>query len=347
MPNRKRPRHARCNPAVAGVGMSLAVACSAGADFSSGEALGAPDGMGDAVPESYGESELQGVAYVDVEHTRTPDVELSQAIAHVARGGNLDRLAMTARLVGLSLEVPAPGRCISPATQSNPPLVSVSELSLLEAGAITIYANPSRFPAWASGEQDNDDGDSTVRGVSEPGLLPPVVVSLAPRAFPSVSGLASGVVYTSRDRVTRLPDNTLYRVEIAGGGEFGPMTLTGQAPAHLENVTVSGLPLVQIQTLNRGAPIDVTWDVGASGDIVFVEVVDAVDGSVAIRCSFSDAAGSGSVPWLDETAAVPMPYEARLNVHRYRRVARESPAAGGPSGELRFDFELSQDVRFD
>src|SRR5690606_23911041 len=94
MPNRKRPRHARCNPAVAGVGMSLAVACSAGADFSSGEALGAPDGMGDAVPESYGESELQGVAYVDVEHTRTPDVELSQAIAHVARGGNLDRLAM-------------------------------------------------------------------------------------------------------------------------------------------------------------------------------------------------------------------------------------------------------------
>lgn len=406
----KRYRLTRWTPAVAGVAMSIAAACSGGADASSsGDLLGGFEGSPEnAEPGGfnsqfdsksypgertgrlpYGEAwddpgrplsaESDGntsVAYVDVAHTRTPGIEFSQAMAHVARGASPARVTVTARLVGLSVEIPNPGRCIAPATQPRPALTGLSALSLLDAGAITVQARPVDSSRVSEAAPDADDPefieesalkedaefvedvtlqpeatvDDGVDGEQHqfvPEFREPVILSLAPRAFPGVSSLASGVVYTSRDRLTRLPDAAMYQVDVAGGREVGPLTLTGEAPAYLRNVTLSGLPIAQVHELDREAPIDVTWDVGAAEDIVFVEVIDRFDGNVALRCSFADAAGSGTVPWAEEIVATDMPTEARVSVHRYRRVVTEPTEPMQSRGELRFDFELSQDVRFD
>jgi hypothetical protein len=178
----------------------------------------------------------------------------------------------------------------------------------------------------------------------------PVTISLAPRAFPGVSSLASGVMYTSRDREIPLPALSEYRVEIEGSGQVPAMSLRGTAPAYLQRVTVGGTPLEQVTSLTHGSPIDLTWDIGDAADLVVVDLRNPQDGRAVLRCSYADAAGAGTVPWVAPLADMTLDSaRAELHIHRVRLVegtTGETLSSGAARGQLRFDFELTRDVEF-
>jgi hypothetical protein len=189
-----------------------------------------------------------------------------------------------------------------------------------------------------------DAGDVTVTTESA-GAVP-----LSPRAFPSISSFASGVVYTTRDREsTALPSETRYRVQIAGSETVPAVALQGEAPAELVEVTLGGVPIAQVVEVPLSQPLDFTWSVGDSADLVYVDVTDTAGRGRAVRCTFGDADGAGSIPaeWLSVFEDEPV----LVALHRRRASwsefvhPRGKPGRAG-SATLRFDFELNHVVEF-
>lgn len=200
-------------------------------------------------------------------------------------------------------------------------------------------------------------------------LQPTVAISLAPRAFPSISSFASGVVYTSRDRSPdALRSGASYLLEVAGSDFLPGFELQAEAPRQLRDVTLGGEPLALVEAIPVGRPLDVTWAVepgiadtaipaaapksGTTGDIIVVELADAEDGTVQVRCAFADDVGSATISpeWLAGLEG-----DGKILLHRRR-------ALGGPLAELladantttqtngtvrlTFDFETSVAVDF-
>lgn len=214
-------------------------------------------------------------------------------------------------LVGLGLQLPAPGTCTRRLTPSDPslPMSSMGHVELLEAGDVSL-----------------DAANATT--------------TLAPRAFPTITDRISGVLYTTRDRsADPLPASVRYTVRTSGGVNVEPLMVSTEAPALFSNVTVGGVPLGDVGTIRTSQPLDFDWTGRSAEDLVYVELSKS-DGSAGAICTFHDAAGSGTVPagTLDALGA------GRVAVHRLR--TREFSSAGIDSGELRFDFELAQNVTF-
>jgi hypothetical protein len=246
-----------------------------------------------------------------------------QALAHFAEvTTNATRLL---EMAGLIRRVPEVGQCEQSVTGERaadvPATTETGGFELLEAGAVRLIP----------------EGQAAV--------------TLAPRAFPGVSSLASGVMYTSRERSALLPSGLAYQIEVSGSAQILPMTIHGQAPRQLENVTINGSPLPDIEVLSTLRPHDVTWDVGSAGDVVYVDI-QSQDQSQVARCSYADEAGAGSVP---VSVMARINGEARLAVHRLRRVntvpsasnvRAESHAVLPARAEVRFDFEFGRQVRF-
>jgi hypothetical protein len=214
-------------------------------------------------------------------------------------------------LVGLGLELPAAGQCARAARtpDATTPLAPLGRVEFLEAGDVTLNAG----------------GAATV---------------LAPRAFPTVTDLVSGVVYTTRDRsAERLPAGERYALRTEGALAIPPLAISERAPAALEGVTIGGLPLAEVSSIVTARPIDLTWNVGEAGDVVYVELTSG-DGAVSTLCAFRDDAGAGTVPpGAHDTFGA-----GSLELHRAR--SREFVGAGINRGELRFDFELVARVTF-
>jgi hypothetical protein len=104
------------------------------------------------------------------------------------------------------------------------------------------------------------------------------------------------------------------------------------APAALDGVTVMGTALGEIETLGGARPVELRWNAGAAGDIVYVTLeTDAA----STLCAFRDDGGRGTVP----ASVVPASGLADISVHRLR--ATPFSSAGLGRGELRFDFEIS------
>lgn len=350
----------------------VTAACSGGAGM---EAEASVEGR--AVP----------VAHVDIEYSRNVAFQSSQAIAHFVYSPEANASRGTAPfstvLTGARNAMPEPGRC-QDLTSGTLPMATPIEL--LEAGTVTIHTTPQRVTTAGDSdavEQGEEQGETVADAVGEtaadPGRQPsaettdalaeasasgltaaadaiantpspdPVTISLAPRAFPGVSSLASGVMYTSRDRDIPLPAHAQYQVDIEGSSQVPAMSLRGTAPAYLTHVTVGGTPLEQVSQLSPGSPIDITWDTGSADDLVVVDVTNSLDGRAVLRCSYVDAAGAGTVPWVAPLSElVEDSVRAELHVHRVRLVEATATAASGPSaeGQLRFDFELTRDVEF-
>lgn len=326
-----------------------------------------------------GESTVEGravpVAHVDIEHSRNVGFQSAQASAHFVYSndaGSSGRAPFSAVVSGARNALPEPGRCQD---LTGGTLPTSAPVLLLEAGAVVIHTTPrvtqvGLRDASVEGEQVQAelvqadetaivdpaalDGDAP----SAPSALEvasaqatPVTISLAPRAFPGVSSLASGVMYTSRDREIPLPASAEYRVDIEGSTQVPAMSLHGVAPAYLRHVTVGGMPLEQVESLSSGSPIDLTWDIGHAADMVVVDVTNPLDGRTVLRCSYSDAAGAGTVPWVAPLADLVLDSpKAELHVHRVRLVeaatGESAPGANTARGQLRFDFELTRDVEF-
>ncbi len=209
-------------------------------------------------------------------------------------------------MVGLAQKLPSPGQCTTLPQPTHPS--TVGHVELLEAGDISV----------------NVAGNTT---------------TLAPRAFPTVTDRVSGVMYTTRDRSEPLPAAAHYTIQTSGGLSVAPLTLEADAPSPLANVTVGGLPLSEVGGLSTSQPVDVTWNAGAPGDIVYVEL-SHIDGSSSTLCSFRDDAGSGTIP----ASSVAPSQNGRLSLHRLHE--RMFTGAGLQDVELRFDFELATNVSF-
>lgn len=216
-------------------------------------------------------------------------------------------------MVGLGLQLPAPGQCTSELdrnTGSRSTLAATGRVVFLDAGDVAV---------------DTGDGPMT----------------LAPRAFPTVTDRISGVMYTTRDRSAEpLPPGVRYVIRTSGGDGVAPVSVEANAPAPLDGITIGGVPLADVRSVPASAPVDVTWNVGAGGDLVYIELA-AGDGSSTTLCTFKDDVGAGTVP----AGAFERTAQGRLSVHRVR--SREFTVAGVDQGELRFDFERAATVDFD
>lgn len=250
-------------------------------------------------------------ALVSVERRVTLDDQTSRAGAvagFVRMPAHVDAESLLT-LVGLGLDLPEPGKCTSASSRPSTPLSPLRDIALLQAGDVTLQASG-------------------------------VTTRLAPRAFPTVADSISGVVYTTRDRSADvLPAGVRYSVSISGGPDLTPVAVTADAPGALEAVTIGGVQLSEVSSVSTSQPIDLTWSVGASGDLVYAQLVGA-DGKTAAVCSFRDDQGAGTI----NAGFVSALGDGYLSLHRVR--VREFAAPGVDRGQLRFDFELAANVSY-
>jgi hypothetical protein len=182
-----------------------------------------------------------------------------------------------------------------------------------------------------------------------------MVTRLTLNLFPP-SGSASGVIYTTPDQsAVPLPPDASYSIRATGSGVIPPLTIEGQAPHALADVTVGGLPLARAQQLSAGQPLDFTWTEGATGDRVYLELADA---ERSLACVFADEEGSGTLPG-SLTARFGSGSLVRLSVHRVREAVQLGESVRldrrGMAGletlsletTVRFDFELTSALRVD
>jgi hypothetical protein len=249
-------------------------------------------------------------AFVSIERTaraQEPGDTRAEAFAGVLQTPPEMDASDVLKLTGLIRELPTEGLCSDGRERGSVRLGPLSKVELLDAGNLAIDAG--------------------------------IPTSLAPRAFPTVTDLVSGVVYTTRDRdAERLPAAADYRVT-ASGGSFQAFSAQAPAPAELENVSVDGVPLADLSVLGARAPLAISWLAGEGKDLVYVELT-AESGQPAMLCAFRDDAGSATIP----SGFVPGSGRGTFGVHRLRMVPFQ--AEGLARAELRFDFEVEAEVSF-
>ncbi len=212
-------------------------------------------------------------------------------------------------LVGWGLDLPPTGSCAgAPDATASVPDTPLDPVDFLDAGDVVITAGEAR-------------------------------TTLAPRAFPTVSDLLSGVLYTTRDgSVDPLPPGVTYDLATTGGDALPPFRVSAAAPGTLSGLRLGGAPLQEVTEVRTGAPLDLSWDVGAPGDLLVVDL--ALDEGGVTTCVFPDEAGAATVP----AASLPRAGSGWLGVHRVRVAQFESPEID--RGELRFDLEREIDVTY-
>jgi hypothetical protein len=250
-------------------------------------------------------------AFISVERSQAGEVERAGALAGFAQmPATVDSTAVLS-LVGWALELPPLGQCAARSRERDPntPLSPIDHVEFLEAGEVKLETA----------------GTGT---------------TLAPHAFPTVTDLISGVVYTSRDRSSgALPAGTRYLVRTTGGHGLGPLSVASEAPSSLADVTVAGTSLGSLEALSASRRLEVTWKPGSAGDSLVVEAA-ALGTTTGTWCAFRDEDGTGVVP----AGTVSARGNGKLSVHRIRSQPFEAP--GVNRGELRFDFEVTRSVTF-
>lgn len=179
-------------------------------------------------------------------------------------------------------------------------------------GAAPIDGPQAAFELLAVGEVELEGPDGAV--------------PLVPRAFPTLSNFASGVVYTTLDREVALPAAGTYHLRASGGAQHGGIQLSANAPAPLVGVSV-------VDAGRTGGELVVTWAAGETADRVVVEVQGVHS---TVRCGFEDH-GLAVVPREELPAGA-----ARLRVRRVRDVA--VAVAGVDGAELRFVRQVEHDL---
>jgi hypothetical protein len=189
-----------------------------------------------------------------------------------------------------------------------------------------------------------DVGEIVLR-ILDPGE--PTVLPLAPRAFPDVGELVSGVVYTSRDDTTALAARATYLIETSGSDRIDGFVVQVEAPAAPGGVRLGGIPIESGELqIDSGEAIAVEWERGAPGDWMELNLSSPDDDLGIVRCVFTDA-GSAEVP----AALVAFAPGAIVDVavHRHRRTAVQvDDVALAPGGidqaVVDFDFVVASRV---
>ncbi|MBX3182505.1 MAG: hypothetical protein KF915_07745 [Polyangiaceae bacterium] len=287
-------------------------------------ALVAGLGCSTAVSGEPGGDELGATrALIRIERIETlaPDGARAYALAHFAQvKGAAPR--HTLELLDLGEALPEVGSCIDGRSGEAPDAWSTTgQVELLEAGEVTIST-------------------------------PTQVTSLAPRAFPTVRDLVSGVVYSSRDQAAEpLPSGTPYRVSASGSSVFAPIDVMAEAPEALSEVYVGGLSLSELSELPLAGSVPLRWapsdsvrgQAGAAGQAGDWVVFELTDGLSRVVCSFDDRAGKGVVPSGVIESSGLTGGSATLSLHRVRVATFGDEAS--TLGEIRFDFEIAAPVQ--
>jgi len=204
-----------------------------------------------------------------------------------------------------------------------------------------------------------DVGDVTLRSVSSGGTE--TLIPLAPRAFPDVGDLVSGVFYSSPDVERDLPAPALYTLESTGASDFDRFVIDARAPQPPERVFVDGRSLATSSAdeplmLLAGSDLRVEWmtpsradedDATETTDLVYIDVVSARSGQ-AVRCAFADE-GRGVVPGA-LVASESLLGSTTIGLHRVRTrelgapssdsLDSDRPAPDIDFGQIRFDLSL-------
>jgi hypothetical protein len=265
-------------------------------------------------PADYNTDALSGSTHglITVERTQTENSgEAPRATAFagfVRTPPEVDANAVM-RIAGFGLDLPAVGQCAELNRDREPSMAlsSLGRVEFLDAGEVTLRTASTS-------------------------------AALATRAFPAVTDLIAGVVYTTRDRAADpLPADASYALSTSGG-VLKPFNVSANAPALLSAVSVNSTPLAELSQVSPRAAIALAWAPGLSGDLVYVEF-STQDGSSA-RCTFRDEAGSGTVPAFAFSGSG----AGELSLHRMHRETFTSGSVD--AGEVRFDFEQSANVEF-
>jgi hypothetical protein len=265
-------------------------------------------------PSSYASDADVGTtqALVSIERTLqagSPDEGRAEAFAGFLKAPPEADASAVLRLTGLSRYLPAEGSCTSVRDrEASIPLAPLTNVELVDAGNLAVEAGG-------------------------------VTTTLAPRAFPTVTDLVSGVVYTSRDRTAdQLPPERSYRVT-ASGGFVAPFTAQAEAPSELSGVFVNHAPIEELGILSARSAIELAWQPGEARDVVYVDV-STDGGQPALLCAFRDDAGTATIP----SGLLPSSGTGKLGVHRLR--IENFQREGLTQAELRFDFEIEASVAF-
>jgi hypothetical protein len=308
-------------------GLPLAIASLAG---SLAACAGAEPGTPDAAEGA------SSAAVIVVERTVAPDDTVHGSIVARflrMRAGSVDDDAL--RMVGATLDLPAPDTCAVqatvqvPVTGDSPTPGEPRAVELLDVGPVAIEA----------------DGVRT---------------ALEARSLPDIVDLVSGVVYATRSieaiEAGGLPSQGLYQLSLGGSGgelELPQFSISAAAPGEPDDLRIDGKdarPTDGLIALAPGGSADLAWAVvdarapgDLAGDLVYVDI--ASSGSVAgggqgiptTRCQFADR-GTATLP---ASAFGPNGSleSGTLTVHRVHREAFHVGAI--ESGVVRFDFARS------
>lgn len=254
---------------------------------------------------------------VDVsDGTSAPAVRTRVLARFVQVSGGIDH-DFAERVVGSPRDLPPAGSCEWRSANGLKPIPDVAAdgaIDLLDVGDVVLHAGDSSLP-------------------------------LAPRAFPDVGDLVSGIVYSSRDDTTPLPADEPYEIETTGSDFSDAFRLSIDAPPAPADVRLAGAELADAElVLPWSGPLGLSWTAGAdAGDQIVVELLPLGaddDQPTAIRCVFDDR-GRATVPeafvaWAEEVD------ELEVAVHRIRRVILQAPEID--EAVVEFDFAVAAHV---
>lgn len=226
-------------------------------------------------------------------------IQVSRSSGELASGdlasGELSsaELSTAEELVGVRARVPASGDCV-PLRSLEPGQMQASRLSidLIDVGDVSL-------------------------SIQEPEREVATKLSLAPRAFPDIGDLVSGVFYTSPDASTQLPVPADYEIEGSGAGGVDAFLIDVRAPEAPRGVTIAGRA-VEAATgplpIDAAADIDLAWaaPAGSLSSLVYVDVRTDVEAGGGHRCTFPDGGGAVLPAGVVPSGA----REATLTIHR-------------------------------
>lgn len=236
-------------------------------------------------------------------------------------------VAIAQRLVGARPDVPASSECAPLKTFEEATLVSPSfAVDLIDVGDVTL-------------------------AIQEPDAAL-TRVSLAPRAFPDIGDVVSGVFYTSPDAAIGLPVPADYEIGSSGSSLVDAFVIDARAPSAPRNVAIDHVSAdatdaaePTVIAVRAGRDIEITWASEAhdGSNLVYVDVrAEAHDGrpGSAHRCTFPDGGAAvlpaGLLSASDDTAM--------LTLHRLtERAAMMRGAEDAHPATVVFD--LSKTVR--
>jgi hypothetical protein len=253
------------------------------------------------------EVSTNATAIVVVEGSSTNEGARTEAVARFvrARSGVVDPDAL--RMVGAAVDFPALGSCASLASLGASRAPAARAISLLDVGAVTLFAGES-------------------------------VAALQPRQLPDVADLISGVVYSAAGAGAThggplLPAKSAYLLRVDGAPEsdVAPFAVSVKSPGEPADVRLGGDDgRGGAVSIAAGQATELTWEAGSGEDAIYVDLA-GTSAAPMMRCLFVDSGraqlGAAALGALDD---------GTITVHRLHRETFH--AHGVDPGEVRFDF---------